>query len=306
MSALSLFPAWTLDFILQKTYFKEALPIRVIESRKSLDLSFDTEFNCSYGKMASSPNSEKEFYPNVSNPTISKPQSANRSLHSPLSFTRSISDGHGFTYFRDEDRALSIQDPEKADGSTEETFEVTWDGDDDPLNPRSFGHARKWVIVLIVSMSSLCVTCTSSLYTSTYGQITQEFHVSEEVATLGLSLFVMGLGIGPMVLGPLSEFYGRRPIYIVSFALFLIWIIPCAVAKNIATELVARFINGLVGAAFLSVAGGTVGDMFSRNELQAPMMVYTASPFLGPEVGPIVGGFINQYTSWYDGLGHNL
>ena len=262
--------------------------------------SFDTEAKRSDGNTSPSPDREKELYHNGSKPTTSKLPSTNRSPQSPLSLTRSISDGHGFTYFRDEDRAPSVpHDPEKANGSTEENFEVTWDGDNDPFNPRSFGRARKWVIVLIVSMSSLCVTCTSSLYTSTYGQLTQEFHVSEEVATLGLSLFVIGLGIGPMVLGPLSEFYGRRPIYIVSFALFLIWIIPCAVAKNIATELVARFINGLVGAAFLSVAGGTVGDMFSRNELQAPMMIYTASPFLGPEVGPIVGGFINQYTSWY-------
>lgn len=40
--------------------------------------------------------------------------------------------------------------------------------------------------------------------------------------------------------------------------------------------LVSRFIDGLVGAAFLSVAGGTVGDLFARHELQAPMMVYTA------------------------------
>lgn len=62
--------------------------------------------------------------------------------------------------------------------------------------------------------------------------------------------------------------------------------------------LVARFINGLAGSAFLSVAGGTVGDLFTRIELQAPMMIYTASPFLGPEVGPILGGFINQYASW--------
>lgn len=45
--------------------------------------------------------------------------------------------------------------------------------------------------------------------------------------------------------------------------------------------LVARFFNGLAGSAFLSVAGGTVGDLFSRQDLQAPMMIYTASPFIG-------------------------
>jgi MFS family permease len=60
-----------------------------------------------------------------------------------------------------------------------------------------------------------------------------------------------------------------------------------AVAKNIATMLVSRFLDGLAGSAFLSVAGGSVGDMFPRERLQAPMMVYTASPFLGPGMNPL-------------------
>lgn len=58
-------------------------------------------------------------------------------------------------------------------------------------------------------------------------------------------------------------------------------------AKNTQTMLVCRFFNGLVGSAFLSVAGGTVGDLFARHELGPPMMIYTASPFVGPEVGPL-------------------
>lgn len=65
------------------------------------------------------------------------------------------------------------------------------------------------------------------------------------------------------------------------------WLVPCAVAKNTETMLIARFFNGLSGSAFLSVAGGTVGDMFDRHELAFPMMLYTASPFVGPEVGPL-------------------
>ncbi|KAL5422757.1 hypothetical protein PMIN04_004483 [Paraphaeosphaeria minitans] len=101
-----------------------------------------------------------------------------------------------------------------------------------------------------------------------------------------------------MILSPLSEFYGRRPIYICSFTFFLIFTIPCAFAQNIQTMLVARFLDGLAGSAFLSVAGGTVGDMFAKHELSAPMMVYTASPFIGPEVGPLVGGFVVQNTTW--------
>ncbi|KAL8965903.1 MAG: hypothetical protein Q9197_006270 [Variospora fuerteventurae] len=110
-------------------------------------------------------------------------------------------------------------------------------------------------------------------------------------------------GQGPVVVNGAAEkddfeFYGRKPIYVVSFTFFLIWLIPCAVARNIQTMLVARFLDGLAGSAFLSVAGGTIGDMFSRSELQAPMMVYSASPFIGPPIGPIVAGFINHFTTW--------
>jgi MFS family permease len=74
--------------------------------------------------------------------------------------------------------------------------------------------------------------------------------------------------------------------------------IPCAVAQNIQTLLVARFFAGFSGSAFLSVAGGTVADLFAPTQVALPMMVYTAAPFTGPVIGPVVGGFINQYTNW--------
>ena len=212
-----------------------------------------------------------------------------------LSRSRSYGNGYGCTTFHDDEEGS--EDAEKG-RDPQKQFEVRFDGHSDPMNPRSFSKIRKWMIVLIVSAGSTCVTCASSMYTLTYSQIRAEFHVSRLVATLGLSLFVVGLGLGPMILGPLSEFYGRRPIYIISFGFFMIWLIPCAVAKNIETELVSRFMDGFAGSAFLSVAGGTVGDMFVRNELQAPMMIFTASPFIGPPVGPMIAGFINQYTNW--------
>jgi multidrug resistance protein len=177
-------------------------------------------------------------------------------------------------------------------------YEVKWDGDEDPMNPRNMNSARKWLITFTMALCSTCVTCTSSLYTMTYNQIIPEFGSSRIAATLGLSLFVFGLGLSPMVLGPLSEFYGRRPIYIGAFVFFTVWLIPCAVAPNIETMLIARFFDGLSGSAFLSVAGGTVGDMFAQHELQAPMMIYTASPFVGPGLGPVIGGFINYYLDW--------
>lgn len=201
----------------------------------------------------------------------------------------------------DDEEKQQQQGAEEEDNSAEsgdKDFVVSFSGDDDPESPKSLPTWRKWLIVVIICFSALNVTCASALYTSTYGQLTAAFHVSREVATVGLTTYVCGLGLGPMLLGPLSEFYGRRWIYLCAFGTYFIWLIPCAVAQNIQTMLVVRFLDGLSGSAFLSVAGGTVGDMFTRDKLSAPMMVYTAAPFVGPEVGPVIGGFINQFANW--------
>ena len=119
--------------------------------------------------------------------------------------------GDGYTCFDPE--AISASGPPvkatttgaKPGAVTEQPYLVSWDGDADPENPRSMGKLRRWAIVVICSASSLCVTCTSSLYTSTYRQLKPEFGASRLVSTLGLSLFVAGLGTGPMILSPLSE-----------------------------------------------------------------------------------------------------
>ncbi|KAF7545980.1 hypothetical protein G7Z17_g8759 [Cylindrodendrum hubeiense] len=195
--------------------------------------------------------------------------------------------------------AANSSDDATATPAEKDPYEVGWEnGDEDPMCPRSMSTSRKWVIVIIVSMASLCVTGASSIYTSTYAQMQAEFGNSRIVSTLGLSLFVLGISLGPMFLSPLSEFYGRRPIYLVSWSLYVIWIIPQAVAKNIATMLISRFIDGFAGSAFLAVSGGTVGDLFARQELQAPMLLFSLAPFVGPSIGPLIGGFINYNTDW--------
>lgn len=141
-------------------------------------------------------------------------------------------------------------------------------------------------------------TCASSMYTSTYEKMEAEFGNSRIVSILGLSMFVLGIAFGPMLFSPLSEFYGRRPVYLVAWTMYVVWIIPQAVAQNIATMIVGRFLDGFSGSTFLAVSGGTVGDLFTRNELQAPMAIFTVAPFIGPCAGPVIGGFINYNVDW--------
>lgn len=114
----------------------------------------------------------------------------------------------------------------------------------------------------------------------------QEFHVASQVAILAVSLFVTGLGTGPLLVGPLSELYGRSIIYRVSFGMFFALSWPVAFAPDIGTSavlghdsaqltaavvsavfLVFRFLTGFFGSTFLSVAGGSVSDLFPKDKV---------------------------------------
>ena len=84
------------------------------------------------------------------------------------------------------------------------------------------------------------------------------FGVSGEVATLGLSMYILGFAIGPMMLAPLSEYFGRSPVYIGSWFILFIFQIPLALAPNIGTVIVCRLIQGFGGSAPLTNTGGYV------------------------------------------------
>ena len=74
---------------------------------------------------------------------------------------------------------------------------------DDPGNPLNWGSFRKWFITLIATTSVFAVTLTSSAYSVSANEVFQDFDISSEVFTLGLSLFVLGFAIGPALWGPL-------------------------------------------------------------------------------------------------------
>ncbi|KAH8097023.1 MFS general substrate transporter, partial [Cristinia sonorae] len=195
------------------------------------------------------------------------------------------------------------------DGDGEETSvtvtqsTVEWDPRckvslDPAEDPKHIATWRKWVIVFVIATSALCVTCASSVAAFTENAVSETFHVGKEVPILSISLFVLGLGIGPLLVGPLSEVYGRNLVYRVAIFAFWAFTWPVAFPPDIATFLIFRFITGFCGAAFLVVAGGSVGDLFEGPRVAAPMAWFTLSPFIGPTLGPLISGFINQNTNW--------
>ncbi|KAI1137546.1 MFS transporter [Hypoxylon sp. FL0543] len=169
---------------------------------------------------------------------------------------------------------------------------------DDPQDAMNFPKGRKWAIALLQSLSTFAVTFASSVYVSGIEGITQRFDVSAEVATLGLSLFVLGFALGPLIWAPLSEVYGRKTIYVISYTAYVAFSVAAACASNITALLVLRFFASAFGSSTMTNTGGVIADMFSKMERGVATGLFVTAPFLGPALGPIVGGFLGETQGW--------
>jgi multidrug resistance protein len=187
--------------------------------------------------------------------------------------------------------------PYPGSGTDEDPFVVTWIPND-PRNPYNFSPVKKWGMTVAVAFTTLAVAFSSSSYTGGIKEIMAEFDVGEEVAILGVSLFVLGFVIGPLFWGPLSEMFGRQYLFISTYGCLTAFNAAAAGSQNIWTLLILRFFAGAIGSSPLTNAGGTIADLFAAKDRGVAMSVFAAAPFLGPSLGPIIGGFLGQSRGW--------
>ncbi|KAL8945257.1 MAG: hypothetical protein Q9211_000216 [Gyalolechia sp. 1 TL-2023] len=169
---------------------------------------------------------------------------------------------------------------------------------DDPRNPMGFSMVRKWTITLLVAVVTLAVAFCSSAYSGGIAQIVREFHTSQEVAVLGLAVFVFGFAIGPLAFAPLSELYGRQIVLFVTCGLFTVFNAAAAASQNIQTLIILRFLAGAFGSSPLTNSGGVIADLFPASQRGLALSVFAAAPSMGPTLGPIVGGFVGESVGW--------
>ncbi|KAM0788476.1 hypothetical protein ACM66B_001609 [Microbotryomycetes sp. NB124-2] len=171
-------------------------------------------------------------------------------------------------------------------------------GDSD--NPQNWSSTKKGFVLFLISFLNFSVYIGASVYTSAIASLMEHFQVSLVVATLGLSLFVLGYGFGPMLLAPMQEMHsvGRNVPYIVGLFLFVIFQIPIVLAPNMPVLLVFRALSGFVGSPALATGGGSMADVFSSRALPSAIAIWALGGVLGPCFGPVVGGFAAQAKGW--------
>lgn len=169
----------------------------------------------------------------------------------------------------------------------------------DPDNPHNWNETLKWFYTFLFSIFVISAAYGSSSLAGGLPLINEKFGVSTEVSTLSVSLMVLGFSVGPLIWAPLSEEIGRRPVYIISYGLYVIFNIPCAVAKNIGTVLVCRFLCGVFSSSALTNVGASLVDLH-RESRGLAIAFFSFSPYSGPVFGGIVNGFISVGSGRYD------
>ncbi|KAL1880382.1 hypothetical protein Plec18167_003786 [Paecilomyces lecythidis] len=177
---------------------------------------------------------------------------------------------------------------------------VTWYSPDDPENPYNWTPGKKLWVGILLFIYTFAVYIGSSLYTASEPDIVKIYHVSNIAASIGLTLYVLGYGIGPMLFSPLSEIpvIGRNSIYIITFVIFTVLCVPMALVDNFAGILVLRFLLGFFGSPCLATAGASYGDFYGPTQLPYVIAMWGGGATLGPALGPLVGGFAVQEMTW--------
>ncbi|KIP06011.1 hypothetical protein PHLGIDRAFT_107513 [Phlebiopsis gigantea 11061_1 CR5-6] len=197
-------------------------------------------------------------------------------------------------------RPSSLKDPEALPvdgrkypgrGTLEDPFVVDWDLGD-PENPFNWSRLRKWIITLQLAVGTWTVSFCSSSYSGGLGPMSAELHISREVAILGVSLYVLGFGLGPLLFAPMSEVRTDRPVFLITYSIYALFHLGGALGHNAATILSTRLLAGTFGSSPLTNASGVIADMWVARDRGVVSAIYATAPFMGPVIGPIVGGWI--------------
>jgi DHA1 family multidrug resistance protein-like MFS transporter len=180
------------------------------------------------------------------------------------------------------------------------TILVDWYTTDDPENPQNWNLSKKLFVTFQICAYTLAVYMGSAIYAPSEGGIMQQFGVNQQLASMGLSMYVLAYGMGPMLWSPLSEMpvIGRNPPYMITYALFVILLVPTALVENFPGLIVLRFLLGFFGSPCLATGGATLQDMFSLIKLPYVLSTWALAATCGPALGPIISGFSVAAENW--------
>ena len=152
--------------------------------------------------------------------------------------------------------------------------------------------------VIVLGLLSTFGPISLDLYLPSLPQLADDLNASASAAQLTITFCLLGLAVGQLIAGPLSDRYGRRRPLIVGLALYLVTSLACAFAPTIQLLLGLRLLQGLAGAAGLVISRAVARDLYNGRALVVFFAQLMLVSGLAPVIAPVVGGQLARVMDW--------
>ncbi|NOU94367.1 Bcr/CflA family efflux MFS transporter [Paenibacillus sp. LMG 31456] len=153
-------------------------------------------------------------------------------------------------------------------------------------------------LALLLGLFSTLGPFTIDMYLPAFPEIVKQFDTTASLVQLSLTACLLGLGIGQLVMGSLSDVYGRRNPLLISMAVYVAASLACAFSPNIGLLIAFRFVQGFAASAGIVISRAIARDLFSGHELTKFFSLLLLVGNLGPLVAPVTGSGILSFTTW--------
>ncbi|REE67589.1 DHA1 family bicyclomycin/chloramphenicol resistance-like MFS transporter [Paenibacillus taihuensis] len=153
-------------------------------------------------------------------------------------------------------------------------------------------------LALLLGLFSTLGPFTIDMYLPAFPEIVKQFHSTASLVQFSLTACLLGLGVGQLVMGSLSDVYGRRNPLLISMAFYVASSLACAFAPNIGLLITFRFIQGFAASAGIVISRAIARDLYSGNELTKFFSLLVLVGNLGPLAAPVAGSGVLSITSW--------
>ncbi|ODA79006.1 hypothetical protein RJ55_04596 [Drechmeria coniospora] len=159
--------------------------------------------------------------------------------------------------------------------------------------------ARRRFILGIVTVAGLLGPLAGAIYLPALPVLEREFNVGSTALNATVSVFMVTFAFAPLFWASLADVQGRRPLYIISLAVYIFAnILIASLPKDFGALVFLRLVQAFGSAAVVSMGAGTVADITEPKRRATAMSLFLLGPQCGPIIGPVLGGALAGQTSW--------
>lgn len=165
-------------------------------------------------------------------------------------------------------------------------------------NLKSTKQSKRLKLAAILGTLAAFAPLSIDMYLPALPHIAEELNTTQSFVQLSLTFFMLGLALGQLLVGPLSDVRGRRTPLLIGLAIYSIASLLCAFSPSIWIFIALRFIQGLSGAAGIVLSRAIVRDIYSGLELTKFFSLLSLVNGIAPILAPVLGALILLFAPW--------